>query len=238
VKADLIEVSDLYVSYYMDVFILKGLWLNCAKGKITAVIGPNGAGKSTLLRSIFGLIPKKRGRIIFDGIDITERDPHTIFHLGMVYIPQERSIFPWLTVHENLIIGTQDLTRDEAKAKLSKIYEQYPLLRDKRNELAMNLSGGQQRMLEFARAMLRDPKAILIDEPTTALDPKSTNLVYNEIRALKERGVTVLLVDQNVKKAVELADYVAVIRDGKIEMQGVKEEIEQKLVNIVKDWLI
>jgi branched-chain amino acid transport system ATP-binding protein len=234
----MLEVIDLYVAYYMDVFILKGVSLNIKSGKITAVIGPNGAGKSTLLRSIVGLIPKKRGRVIFDGYDITNEAPHRLFHLGMTYIPQHRSVFPWLTVHENLIMGSQGLAKNQLKAKLNEIYEQYPVLKNKKHDLAMNLSGGQQRMLEFARAMLREPKVMLIDEPTTALDPKSTKLVYDEISKLKNKNIAILLVDQNVRMAVEICDFLAVMRDGQIIIQRDKENIRDQIIDIVKEWLI
>jgi len=234
----MLEVTDLYVSYYMDVFILKGISLNMKSNTITAVIGPNGAGKSTLLRSIFGLIPKKRGKIIFNGYDITNEAPHRLFRMGMTYIPQHRSIFPWLTVHENLIMGAQDLDKNQLKAKLSGIYEQYPLLKNKKHNLAMSLSGGQQRLLEFARAMLREPKIMLIDEPTTGLDPRSTNIVYNEISRLKDKNIAVLLVEQNVRRAVEICDFLVVMKDGQILIQNDKEKIEDQIVDIVKDWLV
>jgi branched-chain amino acid transport system ATP-binding protein len=156
----------------------------------------------------------------------------------MTYIPQHRSVFPWLTVHENLIMGSQGLAKNQLKAKLNEIYEQYPVLKNKKHDLAMNLSGGQQRMLEFARAMLREPKVMLIDEPTTALDPKSTKLVYDEISKLKNKNIAVLLVDQNVRMAVEICDFLAVMRDGQIIIQRDKENIRDQIIDIVKEWLI
>jgi branched-chain amino acid transport system ATP-binding protein len=156
----------------------------------------------------------------------------------MTYIPQHRSVFPWLTVHENLIMGSQGLAKNQLKAKLNEIYEQYPVLKNKKHDLAMNLSGGQQRMLEFARAMLREPKVMLIDEPTTALDPKSTKLVYDEISKLKNKNIAILLVDQNVRMAVEICDFLAVMREGQIIIQRDKENIRDQIIDIVKEWLI
>lgn len=234
----MLYVNDLHVCYYKDIFVLRGVSIRIEKGTTAAIIGPNGAGKSTMLKAIYNLIPKHKGRVSYDGIDVTHKKPHELSRIGLAYIPQQRSVFPWLTVNENLLMGTWNLRRDEVEEKLGEVYERYPILRQKRNELALNLSGGQQRILEFCRALLQSPKMMMLDEPTSGLDPKSVNLVLQEIKRLKDEGMTILLVEQNVKKAVEMADYVYIMKNGEIDRQAERDSFEKDLHEVIKEWLV
>lgn len=233
----LLEVKNLVSGYYSEVDIIKDASLYIEESKVACIIGPNGSGKSTLLKSIFGLLKPKSGIIYYKGEDIRGVKPHILTSKGITYIPQERCIFLDFTVYQNLKIATWSFRKDKGKVKktLREVYELFPMLEIKSKDKASTLSGGQQRMLEFSRALILHSELMLVDEPTAGLAPKLALEVYQGLRKLKERGVTILLVDQNIKQAVSISDYFYVLSLGKITL-GTKDRI--KLNDLIREWLI
>jgi len=234
-----LEVQNVTSGYIKGVNILENVSIKAEKSKVTTIIGPNGAGKSTLLRTIYGFLKPSKGRILFEGKDITGTDPHKMLERGVAYLFQGRSIFPELSVHENLELGCWIIRRNSKakQAALTTIYGKYPMLYNSRKKKGKELSGGQQRILETCRSTLTKPKTILMDEPSAGVAPVIVNEVYNEIKRLKNEGFTILLVDQNVKRAVELADYVYFLKLGKNYYEAPGKEAREKLEEIVKGWL-
>jgi branched-chain amino acid transport system ATP-binding protein len=191
------------------------------------------------LRVLYGLLRPRSGQITLDGRDITAVPPHRRLALGMALLPQGRSVFPELTVQENLEIGGWLLLHDRRRlaAALEAIYARYPVLKDWRQKQAGSLSGGQQRLVEIARMLMADPRVILIDEPSVGLAPVIVDQVYEEIARLKEERRTVLLVDQNVRAAVALADYVYTLEYGRNNLEGERGAFEDRLEALIKSWL-
>lgn len=235
----MLTVSKLGASYIKGVTVLEDVNMEVKEGEITAVIGPNGAGKSTLLKTIYGFIKPHTGSIIFDGKQITGEKPYKLLRMGISYLTQERELFPEMTVEENLKLGAWLFKKDKRKVSevLESVYDHYPFLRERKNQKAGSLSGGEQRMLELGRLLMVQPKLILLDEPTAGLSPKMANRIYSEIERLKEKKITVLLVDQNIRAAVQLADYVYVLEMGRVAVSGSKSELSSKVPDLVKSWL-
>jgi branched-chain amino acid transport system ATP-binding protein len=219
--------------------VLHELSLSVRPRVITAVLGANGSGKSTALRVLHGLLRPERGRVVHGDRDITAIPPHERLALGIALLPQGRSIFPALTVRENLELGGWLLRRDRARmlAGIERTYHRYPALKGWRHRLAGSLSGGQQRTLEIARMLVTDPDVLLVDEPTAGLAPVVAAQVYQELARLKAEGHTILLVDQNVRAAVALADYVYTLQFGRNHLEGERGEFQGKLNDLVKEWL-
>lgn len=215
----MLEVRDLSASYGGK-RILERVSLRVEAGEIVTVIGHNGAGKSTLLKSLFNLIPWREGEIRLDGRSIVALAPDRILAAGLAYIPQNRSVFPRLTVAENLRMGAY-LLRDKSlfERRLREVERLFPLLVERRHQLAGTLSGGEQRMLEVARALLLDPKVIMLDEPSIGLAPKLVDAVFDTVRRLRERGKAVLMVEQNVRKALAASDRGCVMELGEIQLE-------------------
>ncbi len=235
-----LEVKDLYVGYYRDIAILQGVSLAAQEGKITTLIGPNGVGKSTLLKTIYGFLTPFRGSIITRGEEITGIAPHLLVYKGISYIPQRRNVFPYLTVEENLVLGAWTFRQDRTRIGqvLEENYARFPDLREKRRQKAGTLSGGQQRMVELGRALMVSPTTLLVDEPTAGLAPKVASEIYYKLRALnEEEGKTILLVDQNIRQALRISDYVYVFELGKNKEEGPRERFETDLRELIKDWL-
>ncbi|MDR7568049.1 MAG: ABC transporter ATP-binding protein [Armatimonadota bacterium] len=232
-----IRVVDVEAGYYPEQTVLQGVHLVARPGQLTALLGPNGSGKSTVLRVVYGLLRPRRGAVWVDGKDVSHVPAHQRVALGMGYLPQGRSVFPSLTVEENLEVGTWTLLRVARRAALNRVYERYPALRAWRDRPAGILSGGQQRMVEIARMMVTDPRVILLDEPTAGLAPVAAQEVYEEVARLRREGRTVLLVDQNVRAAVSLADYVYTLAFGRNQLEGTKEEFQQRMHAVVREWL-
>jgi branched-chain amino acid transport system ATP-binding protein len=216
----LLEVKDLQV-YYGVIQALKGISFEVNEGEIVTLIGANGAGKTTTMQSIIGLIPTRGGSVVFDGQDITKTPCHKIVHLGMAQVPEGRRIFQELTVYENLLMGGfSQKDKAQIKADIEKIYERFPRLSERRNQIAGTLSGGEQQMLAMGRALMSHPKLLMLDEPSMGLSPLYVTEIFEIIKKIKSEGTTVLLVEQNANMALQVADRAYVLETGRIIMDG------------------
>lgn len=223
----MLVIENLYVGYYKDLHILQGVDMAAEKGKLTTVLGANGVGKSTLLKAIFGFLTPQEGRVLLEGADIVGTPTHELIDRGVAYIPQRVSIFPHMTVEENLMMGAYTFRRDRAKMRqeIEKNYERFPPIRDKHRTPAGNLSGGMQRMVELGRTLMTSPKVILVDEPTAGLAKLLSEEVYQMLVDLRDRdGITIILVDQEIRQALKIADYVYVLELGRNRFEGPVEE--------------
>lgn len=219
-QGTVLKVEDLHV-FYGGIHALKGIHLEVQKGKIIALIGANGAGKSTTLRTISGLVKPQQGRIHFFGEDVTEKASHKIVELGIVMVPEGRKIFPNLTVMENLLLGSYiRQNRQEIKKDLDWIFTLFPRLRERTWQKGGTLSGGEQQMLAVARALMSRPRLLMMDEPSLGLAPLLVKEIFQIIGTLNREGVTILLIEQNAKAALEIADYAYVLETGRITLQG------------------
>lgn len=219
----MLGVRDMYVGYYKDLHILKGVNLVARKAKITAVLGANGVGKSTLLKAIYGFLPPASGEVKLDGQSLTGVPTHQRIHMGLSYVTQQPSIFPWMSVEENLELGAWTFRNDRARIrrKLADNYERFSALKDRRKSRAGTLSGGQQRMVELGRTLMTEPKVILVDEPTAGLAKMLTEEVYRMLSGLRDNeGITLILVDQEIRQALKIADYVYVLELGCNKFEG------------------
>lgn len=234
-----IKGENLTVAYYADIHVLLDVTVEAPEGMISCVIGPNGAGKSTLLKTLFGYLTPRSGRVWFGDQEITSLAAQARMRLGIGYVDQLHTVFPEMSVDENLELGGWTFRRDadQVEAAKDRIYEQYPILAQRRTAHAGLLSGGEQRMLEIGRVLMPDPSLILIDEPSAGLSPKITEEVYDEIERLKELGKTVLLVDQNLNSAVPRSDYLYVMELGRVTDHGPTDRLGEDLRAIVAGWL-
>jgi len=208
------------VSGYGKMTVLNGTTFDVRRGAITTVIGPNGAGKSTVFKAVFGLLPVSAGRIVFEGEDITGLDPRALLARGICYVPQGRNIFPELSVRHNLELGgVATREPDDLARRVEAIMDRFPMLRQKADAQASTLSGGQQKLLEIGRSLLLDPKLLLIDEPSIGLSPLLVRETFEILLALRDRGVTVLMVEQNARSALQISDYGIVLELGRTRMQ-------------------
>ncbi len=219
----MLTVRDLH-SYYDKAHILQGVSLNVDEGQVVCLIGKNGMGKSTTVKSIMGIAPPqiKSGQITFDGRDITHFAPNKVSHLKISYVPEERRIFPLLTVRENLTLGLDvvGVSKEEKAKALSLIFEYFPRIQERLNQLGEGLSGGEQQMLAIARAMIMNPRLILMDEPTEGLMPLLVQEIKKIISTLKQERIAVLLVEQSAAMALDVSDIVYVMEKGSIFFQG------------------
>jgi len=223
----MLEVRDVYVGYYKDLHILQGVSIKAEKGKITTILGANGVGKSTLLKTIYGFLRPSSGDILLDGENIVGLAPYELIERGLSYLPQQPGIFPWMTVEENLEMGAWTFRNDRAriKRKIEEIYERFPLLKERRKSKAEELSGGMQRMVEVGRALMTDPKVMLVDEPTAGLAKLLAQEVFQMLARLRdEEGMTIILVEQKIRQALKIADYVYVLELGRNKFEGPVEE--------------
>lgn len=223
----MLEVRDLYVGYYKDLNILQGVDLSAQTGKITAVLGANGVGKSTLLKAIYGFLEPNGGQILLDSKNVVGTPTHKLIDLGLSYIPQHQGIFHWMSVEENIELGGWTFRQDKERLerKIEENFQRFPVLKEKRRQLAGELSGGQQRMVEIARTLMTDPKIILVDEPTAGLAKLLSEEVYRMLSSLRDDyGLTIVLVDQEIRQALKIADYVYVLELGRNKFDGPVEE--------------
>ena len=221
----MLEVKDLQV-YYGMIQAIKGISFEVNQGEVIALIGANGAGKTTTLHTVTGLISPKSGQVLFEGKDITKTPAHKIVSMGMAHVPEGRRVFAELSVYENLRMGAYT-RKDKAEIEetLEMVYKRFPRLRERKNQVAGTLSGGEQQMLAMGRALMSKPRIILMDEPSMGLSPIMVNEIFDIIRAVSESGTTVLLVEQNAKKALSIADRAYVLETGKIVLSGDAKEL-------------
>ena len=236
----LLGVDHVAAGYVEGIDILADVTLQVEPGSITGIIGPNGAGKSTLLKTIFGFLHPRRGRILYGGREIQALAPYEIKRLGISYVPQGQNIFPQLTVEENLQLGAWIARHDRASvaSSLERAYATFPRLRERRRRRATSLSGGEAKMLSLAKELVNDPALLLVDEPSAGLAPRIAHLVYEELVAARTRGVTILLIDQNITKAVEISDYLYMIERGQVRREGPRERFADQLHQIIRDSLL
>jgi branched-chain amino acid transport system ATP-binding protein len=234
-----LKIAEVVAGYTVGHPVLRGVNLVAKPGRITVILGPNGAGKSTLLRAIAGFLQPSSGSIMLGDRDVARLPPHRHMEHGIALLPQGRSTFPELTVAENIEIGGWIMRGDRTLLRhaVEAMFSRYPHLRALRDRPAGSLSGGQQRAVEIARLIICDPKVLLIDEPSVGLSPIIAAQVYRELEALKAEGRIILLVDQDVRAAIKIADYIYVLNSGKNDVEGDRSAFEGDLGVMVRRWL-
>ena len=219
-----VVAQGIVAGYVPDLPILKGVSLTAETAKVTVIIGPNGAGKSTLIKAIAGLVPVTSGSVLLNGAHITNPRPDQMGGLGVAYVPQSDNIFRSLTIRQNLDLVLRNAGK-EAALRRDALFTQFPALADKQTEKAGALSGGQRQFLAVAMALAINPSVILMDEPSAGLSPKAAQEVLEYTRALTEQGVTILLVEQNVKQALRMADHCYILADGRNQVDGAAQDL-------------
>ena len=215
------EVRDIKAGYGQAALVLRGLSLQVGAGEVVCLVGPNGAGKSTVLKVASGMLAPRAGSVRLRGEDVTGWEPHTLLGVGLAHVLQGHSVFPEMTVQENVRLGGYTMRdRHEIERRVDEVRRIFPVVDERWKDLAGLLSGGQQKMVEFARALMLDPAVLLLDEPSMGLDPKTTATVFDEITRLRELGKGVLLVEQNARRALEMADRGCVLDLGRIHIEG------------------
>jgi branched-chain amino acid transport system ATP-binding protein len=238
-----LALVDVVAGYFPDQHILNDLTLNPPAGELSVIIGPNGSGKSTALRVLAGLLRPSVGRVLLgsgpNDTDVSAIPAHARTGLGIAYLPQGHSVFPAMSVHDNLVLGGWCMRRSRTalRAAVAQAYDRYPALAAKRSAPAGSLSGGQQRILELARALISDPGILLIDEPSAGVAPDVAAVMYRELAQLRDEGRTVVLVDQDVRAALAIADTVYVLKSGSLDRSGPAAAIGADLDTLVQDWL-
>ncbi len=223
----LLEVQDVYAGYLPDIDILRGVSLHVKPGEVVCVIGPNGAGKSTVFKALYGFLAVRRGRVLFDDRDLTNVRPQDALRAGITIVPQLRSVFPQMTVYENLELGMY-LERDKARIRqrIDYILQLFPRLAERQKQLVGTMSGGEQRMLEIGRALMWEPKLVLMDEPSAGLAPLITKAIFESIRRLNEEiGLTVLMIEQNARQGLTISDRGYVLELGQNSYEGTGQEL-------------
>ena len=221
----MLQVNDVHAGYG-NLKILRGVDMSISDGGIVTLLGGNGTGKSTLLKAISGLIPLMKGQITFNGVDISKLKPHERVRLGIVQVTQAKEAYPAMSVEENLVLGAYTRKdREATKADLERVYDFFPVLRERRKQMSGTLSGGEVQMLVIGRGMMAKPKMLMLDEPSAALAPKVVLEIFANINRIAKSGVTILVVEQNVRMALILAQYGYIIRDGIILIEGIADKL-------------
>lgn len=217
----MLEVNELSVGYYRDLLVLRDVSIAARPG-ITAILGANGVGKSTLLKAVYGFLRPQGGTVTLDGENLAGTAPHRMVNQGVSFIPQHSSVWPHMSVEENLLMGAWTFRRDQDRIeeRLEANYVRFPPLRDKMRQKAGTLSGGQQRMVEIGRSLMAEPKVLLVDEPTAGLAKILSAEVYEMLTALREEGLIIVLVDQEIRDALKVADYVYILDLGRNRFEG------------------
>jgi len=238
--ASKLSVQEVTSGYVKEIDIVNGVSLEIEENSITGIIGPNGAGKSTLLKTIFGFLHPSRGKIIFEDREIQTLSPFRLKQLGISFVPQDINTFPRLSIEENLMLGAWTFKRERKllRQRLEEIYDFFPVLETKRGKKATFLSGGQLKMLAIGKEVMTTPQLLLVDEPSAGLAPKLVSEIYAFLHRVREQGVTIFLVDQNIIKAVEVSDYMYLLEMGRIKIQGPKEAFKENIRDIIRDSLI
>jgi ABC-type branched-subunit amino acid transport system ATPase component len=214
----MLSTEDLVAGYIPDSDVLNGVSIRVTEGEVVTVIGPNGAGKSTLIKTIFGLLAPRSGRVLFRGEEISGRRPHDITRRGLSYVPQLDNVFPTLTVEENLEIGSPN--RSRVDEQIARMYELFPRLGERRGQDAGTMSGGERQMVAMARALMPDPQLLLLDEPSAGLAPAFVDAIFEKIQEVNRAGVTIVMVEQNAKRALAMSDRGYVLDLGKDRFEG------------------
>jgi len=222
----MIEISGL-VAGYGGLDILRGVDLSVGRGGITCIVGPNGAGKSTVLKAVSGVLRPKAGSVTIDGTDLTGRDPEAILRAGVAQVPQRNGLFTRLTVRQNVLMGAYVIRkqRRHIESRYDALAETFPILATRPGVAAGTLSGGQRRMVEFARALMLEPTVVLLDEPTLGLDPASLAIIRDSVRAMIAAGTTILMVEQNVRFGLSMATHATVLTAGTVALNGTAAEV-------------
>ena len=215
----LLEIDDLSAGYE-DALVLRGVSLRAEPGEMVAVIGPNGAGKSTLLKAVYGLVTHHGGSVRFDGADVTGLRPHRLTRLGLNFVPQTDNVFPSLTLAENVDVSSLAVPRTERRAAIEEVSELFPLLRERPRQRAGTLSGGQRKLVALARALVTRPRLLLLDEPSAGLSPQAMELVFDKLLEIRSLGIGMVVVEQNARRALALADVGYVLETGRNAIQG------------------
>lgn len=218
----ILDVQDIH-TYYGDAYVLQGLSLRLEEGQILGLLGRNGVGKTTLVNSIVGFNRPRRGKIFFKGVDITAVSSFETVRSGMGLVPQGRRVFPTLSVEENLMVAERSV--DRRGWNMERVYTLFPRLRERRSQRAKTLSGGEQQMLAIARALMTEPRLLLLDEPSLGLAPLVTRQVFDIVQEIRRRGTTVILVEQNARMALQIADYAYVLANGRVTLAGTAAEV-------------
>jgi branched-chain amino acid transport system ATP-binding protein len=234
-----LAARNLVAGYLPGISILQGVSVDAVRGQVRCVLGPNGTGKSTLLKTLFGFLPPWEGDVRLEGRDLRGVLPHEMGRHGVAYLPQRPSIFPYLSVEVNLRLGVWQYKRDRGRVDdlVEGALDRFPMLRERQRQPAGTLSGGQQRQLEIARSLMLDPVVFLIDEPTAGIEPRVAALIYGLIKEIAAQDKAILLVDQNIKRALEIADYVYVMRTGTVLSEGSREAFGGDTEALVARWL-
>jgi branched-chain amino acid transport system ATP-binding protein len=237
----ILEMENVHAAYHGDISVLNGLSLKARRGMITGIIGPNGAGKSTALKTMYGFLRPTRGEVRHKGERINGIAPSEMVSRGVSFVPQSRSLFNELSVEDNLRLGGWQIRKDGARmaAALERAYEMFPILKDKRLDTAGSMSGGQQRFLELARALIVDPEVVFLDEPTAMIAPRLSRELYDFISGLPKKGITVVLVDQNVRQCAAVSDYLYVLDLGANRAEGTRASFgdDEDLKAMIQEWL-
>jgi ABC-type branched-subunit amino acid transport system ATPase component len=225
VKNTILAVEQLVSGYRADMDIIHNVSMKFNEGEIISVIGPNGAGKSTLFKTIYGFVEARKGRIIFNDQEITNLPPAQILEIGISFLPQGKNLFANMSVHENLEMGGYIRRDSNIKEDIEKVYKKFPILDEKKKELARNLSGGQQQLLQLGRALLLSPVVLMLDEPSLGLSPIMLRQIFTEILRIRDMGVTILMIEQNAASALKISDYAYVLELGRNRFEGTGEYI-------------
>jgi len=220
----LLEASGVVAGYVAEVDILRGVDLTVADGELVGIIGPNGAGKSTLIKALFGLVPLRAGRVTLRGEDITKCQAHELVRRGVGYVPQIRNVFTALSIEDNLRMGAY-LAPEQLAERRERVYEQFPVLAERRRERAGNLSGGQRQLLAMARALIMEPSVLLLDEPSAGLSPIMQDEVFDRIDAINEAGTAIVMVEQNARRCLQVCDRGYVLDQGTNAYAGTGEDL-------------
>jgi neutral amino acid transport system ATP-binding protein len=219
----LLATEELVAGYVPEVNILNGVTFTVQEGEIVTVVGPNGAGKSTLIKTIFGLLKPRRGRVLFRGSDIGGAKPHTITRRGLSYVPQLDNVFPSLTVDENLELGSLD--RSATNERMARMRELFPRLDERRNQVTGTMSGGERQMVAMARALMPEPEVLLLDEPSAGLAPAFVDAIFDKISDINRAGVTIVMVEQNARRALAMSNRGYVLDVGTNRFEGSGREL-------------
>ncbi|MGE0798690.1 MAG: ABC transporter ATP-binding protein [Lautropia sp.] len=237
--AAVLQVSGITAGYDPTVAILQDVSFTCRRGEIVAILGPNGAGKSTLLKSVGGILAPFSGRVMLDGVDVTGQPARNLLRNGCVFVPQESSLFPYMTGKENLQLGglALNISKAELERRIALAMDFFPEITDRLNTSAGNLSGGQQKILELSRALIATPKLCLLDEPTAGLAPRVAETVYRAIKRMSASQVGVVLVDQYMTQALAVGDRAEILNLGRIAFSGTCAEATIALPSLVRSWM-